>query len=594
VTSRAALGVSGEHIYPVPPLSLPNHKHSTVPDDVTSSEAVRLFVERAQAVNPDFTVSDANAPVLAEICRRLDGLPLAIELAAARSRLLPPRALLARLESRLQVLKGGSRDLPSRQQTLRATIDWSYALLDANEQTLLARLAVFAGGCTLEAAEAVCDLDGELDVLAGLDALVNKNLLQPRDSVEGERRLVLLETMREYALERLTERAETETSARRHADYFLGVAEQAESELLGPQQGAWYERLEADLDNFRAALAWSLAHEEAEAAARLAATLMPVWWSRGHGNEGLRWLETALERRSRLTPPTLAKALFAKAYLLLETGARLGQADRLLEESLSLFRALKDTTWTVRALSVLGWAMRRAGQADRGLALQEQAVTLGREQTDRWTLALALSNLGFSLLVAGDHVRARSVLDESLAVCRALGEPEGIAFTLDGLALLALVEDDHARASSSLEEALALARKIGNVSASAHLLADFGIVALYQSDYRLAATRFQEALGFASQLEDELLTGGCLWGLASVAASSGQPVRAVRLWGAASALGYKMDLNSAAVRQLEERLLAPTRETLGQDPFQVEWTTGQAMPMGDAIAYALASDDAAS
>jgi predicted ATPase/class 3 adenylate cyclase len=594
VTSRAALQVSGEHIYPVPPLSLPDHTDAMAPDDAASSEAVALFIERAQAVSPEFTVSDANAPVLVEICRRLDGLPLAIELAAARSRLLPPQALLARLERRLQFLKGGPRDLPTRQQTLRATIDWSYALLEADEQTLLARLAIFAGGCTLEAAEAVCNPEGDLDVLAGLDALVNKNLLQPRDSVEGERRVVLLETMREYALERLSGRGEMEMIARRHADYFLGLAEQAEPELLGPRQGDWYKRLEADLDNFRAALAWSLAHEQAEAAARLAATLMPLWWSRGHGNEGLRWLDAALDRRGSLTPPTLAKTLFAKATLLLEMGPRHGQADRLLEESLALFQELKDTTWTVRALSVLGWAMRQAGRIDRGLALQEQAVALGREQTDRWTLALALSNFGFSLLRAGDHLRARPVLDESLVLYRALGEPEGIAFTLDGLARLALVEGDHARASSSLKEALALVRKIGNVSATAAYLAEFGIVALHQSDYRLAATLFEEALGFAPQVEDDLLTGECLWGMAVVAASSGQPVRAVRLWGAAEALGYALHLHSAAIRLLQERLLALTRETLGRDAFQVEWTTGQVMRREDAITYALANDDAAS
>jgi tetratricopeptide (TPR) repeat protein len=348
------------------------------------------------------------------------------------------------------------------------------------------------------------------------------------------------------------------------------------------------------LDNFRAALAWSLAHEQAEAAARLAATLMPLWWSRGHGNEGLRWLDAALDRRGSLTPPTLAKTLFAKATLLLEMGPRHGQADRLLEQSLALFQELKDTTWTVRALSVLGWAMRQAGRIDRGLALQEQAVALGREQTDRWTLALALSNLGFSLLRVGDHLRARPVLDESLVLCRALGEPEGIALTLDGLARLALVEGDHARASSSLKEALALARKIGNVSATAAYLADFGIVALHQSDYRLAATLFEEALGFAPQVEDDLLTGECLWGMAIVAASSGQPVRAVRLWGAAEALGYALHLHSAAIRLLQERLLALARETLGRDAFQVEWTTGQVMRREDAITYALANDDAAS
>jgi predicted ATPase/class 3 adenylate cyclase len=590
VTSRAALQVSGEHAYPLPPLSLPNHTHAAVPDDITSSEAVRLFVERAQALNPDFAVTDANAPVLAEICRRLDGLPLAIELAAARSRLLPPQALLARLESRLQLLRGGSRDLPARQQTLRATIDWSYALLEADEQALLARLAIFAGGCTLEAAEVVCNLEGDLDVLGGLDALVNKNLLQPRDDVEGERRVVLLETMREYALERLSGRGEADVSARRHADYFLGLAEQAEPELLGPRQGVWYERLEADLDNFRAALAWFLAHEQAEATARLAATLMPLWWSRGHASEGLRWLDAVLERRGSLAPPALAKALLAKAGLLLEIGDHHGQAPMLLEESLALFQQLKDTTWTVRAVSRLGWAIRRAGELDRGLALHEQAVALAREQTDTWSLALALNNLGYSLLQEGDYVRARAMLEESRVLCEATGEPEGIAAALQGLAEVALVEGHHTQASSMLEQALTLARKIGHVSFIGRFLVDLGIITLHQGDQRRAATLFEEALGFTPRVEDELLIGECLWGLGAVAVSRGQPVRAVRLWGAATALGYPMHVRLSATRLLEERLLALTEETLGRDAFQAEWATGQAMRREDAITFALAND----
>jgi predicted ATPase/class 3 adenylate cyclase len=587
VTSRAALQVTGEHTYPVPSLSLPDQKDTLTPEDLASSEAVTLFIERARAANPQFTASDADAPVLAEIARRLDGLPLAIELAAARSRLLSPRALLARLDSRLQVLTGGPRDLPARQQTLRATIDWSYALLAADNQTLLARLAVFAGGCTLEAAEVVCNLAGDLDVLAGLDALVQQNLLQPRDDIDGNRRVVLLEILREYALEQLTERGEADAIARRHADYFLAFAEQPEPELLGAGQEAWYERLEADLDNFRAALAWSLAHDRDELSARLAAALMPLWWSRGHGNEGLRWLDAVLERRGSLAPSALAKALFAKGNLLLEIGAHHGQADKLLEESLFLFQELKDTAGTVRAASVLGWAVRRAGEIDRGLALQDQAVALAREQTDTWSLALALSSFGSSLVRAGDHVRARAVLEEALVVCRAAGDPEGTAATLNSLAEVALIEGNHKGASSLLEQALTLARNIGNVSFVGQFLADLGFVMLHQSDLRRAATLFEQALGFALQLEDELLTGECLWGLAVVAASSGQPVRAVRLWAAAATLGYTMRIQVPATRLLEERLLAPTKETLGGDAFQVEWTTGQAMRTEDAIAYAL-------
>jgi predicted ATPase/class 3 adenylate cyclase len=394
VTSRAVLHVSGEHAYPVPPLSLPDHKDATDLHDIASSEAVTLFVDRAQAVNPSFALTDANAPVVAEICWRLDGLPLAIELAAARSRLLSLQALLARLEDRLQLLKGGARDLPARQQTLRATIGWSYDLLEASEQLLFARLAVFVGGCTLKAAEAVCDPRGDLDVLTSLDALVDQNLVQPRDGIEDDRRVVLLETVREYALERLSNLSEAGAIGRRHAEYYLELVEQAESELKGPRQEAWYRQLEADFDNLRVALAWSLAHREAEVTARLAWALTDLWESHGHLSEGLRWLDEALKQRDNLSRPALAKALFGKSYLLLLVSDHHEQADALLEESLQLFQELGDTTLTISALSMLGWAAEQAGEVDRGLALREQAVVLARGQKDRLNLATALSNLG--------------------------------------------------------------------------------------------------------------------------------------------------------------------------------------------------------
>jgi predicted ATPase/class 3 adenylate cyclase len=586
VTSRTALQVSGEHIYPVPPLSLPDRDHTKASDHVAASEAVTLFVERAQAVNPGLALTDANAPVLAEICRRLDGLPLAIELAAARSK-LPPQVLLARLESRLELLKGGARDLPARQQTLRATIDWSYALLEDSEQTLFARLAIFAGGCTLQAAEMVCNLEGDLDVMAGLDALVDKSLLQLRDGPEGDSRVLMLETIREYGLERLTERRETDVVARRHADYYLGLAERAEPELLGPRQGAWYERLESDLDNLRVALACFLAHQEVEAIARLAAPIVPFWRSRSHANEGLRWLDATLEHRSILSQPALAKALFAKGTLLLELGADHHQANTLLEESLALFQELADSIWTVRSVSMLGWAASRAGDLDRSVALRQQAVAMARDEGDEWNLAMALGNLGSSLLRVGDFARARAAFEESLALYRSVGEPEGIGFALWGLGMLALGEGHHRRAAYLLEEALALARKLGHLPGVANWLADRGVVALHEADYEGAAALFEESLRLAPYVEEELLIAECLWGVAVVAAAQRQPVRAVRLWGAAAALGYVLHLPTYAVHPLEERMLAPTRELLGLDTFDAEWTKGRAMGRDDAIAYAL-------
>jgi predicted ATPase/class 3 adenylate cyclase len=587
VTSRAALHVSGEQVYPVPPLSLPDQKSANAVRDLASSEAMTLLVERAQAVNPSFAVTDANTAVLAEICRRLDGLPLAIELAAARTKLLSPQALLSRLERRLQLLQGGLRDRPARQQTLRATLDWSYDLLEAGEQMLFARLAVFVSGCTLKAAEAICNLEGDLDVLTSLDALVDQNLLQPRDGIDDDLRVVLLETVREYALERLSELSEADAIGRRHAQYYLELAELAESELKGPRQEAWYQQLEADLDNFRATLAWFLTHQDAEVTARLAWALTDLWESHGHLSEGLRWLDAALDQRDNLSRPALAKALFGKAYLLLNASDHHGQADTLLEESLRLFQELGDTTLTISALSMLGWAAEQAGEVDRGLDLRERAVALARGQNDRLNLATALSNLGLSLLMTDDHARARAPLEESLALCRALGDLKGIASAIDALAMLELDGGDRTRASSMMEEALALARRIGHVRDAAIYLADLGIVGLHEGEHGRAATLFQEALRLARQADNKLLIAVCLWGMAIVAVAQGQPVRAVRLWGAAANLGYTSITPSFAFRPLEDRFLPSVRDTLGENEFRAQWAKGQAMRRDGSIAYAL-------
>jgi tetratricopeptide (TPR) repeat protein len=399
--------------------------------------------------------------------------------------------------------------------------------------------------------------------------------------------VVLLETVREYALERLSNLSEADAIGRRHAEYYLELVEQAESELKGPRQEAWYRRLEADLDNFRAALAWSLAHQEAEVTARLAWALIDLWESHGHLSEGLRWLDAALKQRDNLSRPALAKALFGKAYLLLNASDHYEQADALLEESLQLFQELGDTTLTISALSMLGWAAEQAGEVDRGLDLREQAVVLARGQNDRLNLATALSNLGLPLMMTDDHARARAPLEESLALCRELGDLKGIASAIDALAMLELDEGDRTRASSMMEEALVLARKIGHVRDAAIYLADLGIVGLYEGDHGRAATLFHEGLRFARQADNKIVTAVCLWGVALVAAAQGEPVRAVRLWGAAANLGYTSITPSFVVRPLEDRLLPSVRDTLGENEFRAQWAKGQAMRREDAITYAL-------
>src|SRR5215211_5247743 len=310
-TSRMPLGLYGEHEYAVPPLSLPDVRH--LPDIATLSqyEAVSLFIERAQAAKAEFEVTSESAPAVAEICVRLDGLPLAIELAAARIKMLPPRAMLQRLSSRLKFLTGGARDVPERQRTLRATIEWSFALLDEGEQLLFGKLAVFSGGRTLEAIEAICDADGDLpvDVFEGVSSLLDKSLLRQEEGPGGEPRFVMLETVHEFAREKLGQSQEAEEIKRVHAQYFLTLAEEAYPELKGANQLEWLERLEAEHDNMRAALSWASERKEAEVALRLGGALWRFWSVRGYYSEGRRWLQEALSMDGRGSPGSRAMAL---------------------------------------------------------------------------------------------------------------------------------------------------------------------------------------------------------------------------------------------------------------------------------------------
>src|SRR5215204_5173059 len=357
-TSRAPLGLYGEHEFPVPPLSMPDLKSPPPLESLTQYEAVGLFLERAQAVKPDFKVTNESAPAVAEICVRLDGLPLAIELAAARIKMLPPKAMLKRLGSRLKLLTGGARDLPERQRTLRATIEWSHALLDEGEQVLFGRLAVFSGGRTLEAIEAICDAEGDLpvEVFDGVSSLLDKSLLRQEEGPNGEPRFVMLETVHEFAREKLGESAEAEEIRRAHAQYFLTLAEEAHPELKGPDQLEWLERLEAEQDNMRAALSWALERKVAEVALRLGGALGWFWSVRGYHSEGRRWLEEALALDGRGSPEVRAMALAGAAVLAEEQGD-LDRAQEACQEGLELLahEGREASEAKLNLLECLGW-----------------------------------------------------------------------------------------------------------------------------------------------------------------------------------------------------------------------------------------------
>ncbi len=336
-TSRTSLRLYGEHVFPVPPLTLPDLERPPPLERLTQYEAVGLFVERARALKPNFEVTNESAPAVAEICVRLDGLPLAIELAAARITMLPPRSMLQRLSSRLKLLTGGARDFPKRQRTLRATIEWSHALLDEGEQLLFGRLAVFSGGRTLEAIDAICDAEGDLPVEAfeGVSSLLDKSLLRQEEGPGGEPRFVMLETVHEFAREKLQGSGEAEQIKRAHAEYFLTLAEEAYPQLRGPDQLEWLERLEAEHDNMRAALTWASERNEAEVALRLGSALSWFWSVRGYYSEGRRWLEEALAIDGRGAPEVRAMALAGAGELASEQGD-LDRAKGAYEEGLEL------------------------------------------------------------------------------------------------------------------------------------------------------------------------------------------------------------------------------------------------------------------
>jgi predicted ATPase/class 3 adenylate cyclase len=527
ITSRAVLYLAGEHAFPVPPLALPDSAslQSTSVDVVSTLShytAVELFIQRAQAVKPDFQVTTANAAAVAEICARLDGLPLAIELAAARVKLFPPQALLARLSSRLKLLVGGGQDRPARQQTLRSAIDWSYDLLDTTEQTLFRRMGVFAEG-SAEAAEAVVQelsiapntlseganpaaafhFPASFSMLDGLASLADKSLLRQETGPDNEPRFTMLETIREYALERIDICGEAATLHRQHAIYFLQLAEQAEPELYGAEQRAWLERLEAEHDNLRAALAWSLNtenqiprtagsrssvvssqlqlatddQERTELGLRLAAALWVFWWKHGYFSEGRTWLASALQRADTNAPAAArAKALHGAGSLALAQHD-FGPAAELLDAGLALYQELGDKRSCAWAISELGHLALYQGEDDRAAARYAEGLALSRELGDTYNSAWALNHLGTVALRRGALDQAHELLTQSLALFQTLHHTAGIASVLNQLGRVALHAGDVTKARELFTKSLAIFRELGQKRNIALSLVGLAVVA---------------------------------------------------------------------------------------------------------------------
>ncbi len=585
-TSRVALRIRAEQRYPVPPLDIPQEGTPATVEVLLHFPAVRLFEARAQAVRPAFALDADNAPAVAAICRRLDGLPLAIELAAARISLLSPQALLARLERLLGALVGGAHDLPARQRTIRATIDWSYELLEPEEQLLFARIAVFAGGCTLEAVEAVCDAEGSGAVLERVSSLVDKSLLRRLDSEAGTR-LVVMDTLREYAWERLQASEETGATQRRHSEYFLAELEASEGDVIGPLQRAWLERWEREHDNLRAALRWARDSGSREIGLRLGGMMWRLWLLHGHLNEGRAWLESMLASSEEVPAEVRARAVRGMAALTVEQHD-LEAAARWCESGLGLYRELGDEPGVGDMLNSLGTIARLQGDYARSRCFYEESLAVRERASDTYGLAVALNNLGATARLEGNLELARELHQRSLPLRREAGDTWGVAYTLHNLAAVALEEGDNATCSALIDEAIALRRSLGDRRGMADSLIIAGSVARARGESTVAAALFRESLATLASLGDTAVTAAALEGLASVLGVLGQARQGARWLGVAASLREAGGSPpSPAQRMLAERVLQDVRDSIGAALADAAWNDGRLLPLDRALAEAI-------
>jgi len=550
-SSREGLGVAGEVLYRVPPLAAPDPKHLPTLDTLAQYDAVKLFVDRAASVKPGFALTAQNAAAIAQICARLDGIPLAIELAAARAKLLMPDQIAARLDDRFRLLTSGSRTALPRQQTLRAAIDWSFDLLTAEERSLMRRLGVFIGGWTLESAEAICAGDG-LDAYAVLDlveSLLNKSMIAADLEHGHEARYRMLDTMREYARDKLNDAGESERVQRRHFDFFLNLAAAAEPKLLrGRDQASWLDRLESERDNLRAALEWASTSNQISAAMQLATALGSFWNERGYFQEGRQWLEAGLAHRNTLPPDVLAHTLRAAARLAGRQGD-FDRAEAYAQESVTVWRELGDKAQLARALNTLAAVRSEHGDVAGSAAFNEEVLQLSRALNDEWGVAQALSDVGWSAVFLGEYARGTPLLEESLALQRKRQDTFGIAWS-----------------------ALAL-----------------GVARFLQGQLDPAEALMTESLRLFGTLHNQWYVAGCLEIIAAIAGARQHYPRAAQLLGAhdrlVEAMGAKIPVFWE--RTIRTPLLAQLNAVLDEATFKAEWTSGHALTLDQSIALAL-------
>jgi predicted ATPase/DNA-binding CsgD family transcriptional regulator len=613
VTSRARLHLTGQHAYPVAPLALPDPAAPAV--TIGDAASVRLFAIRARAAQPGFALTDANAAVVAEVCRRLDGLPLAIELAAAQAGAFPPPMLLdrlaGRLAGRLPVPLAGPRDAPVRQRTLRDAIAWSHDLLSAADRVLLRRLAVFAGGATLEAVEhvggnparaAAAAADpaggpggdgalGAVDVVVGVASLVDQHLLRVVETAGDRPRYVLLETIRAFAHDELVASGEEPVVRQRHATYFGALVERAEPEFWLEPPSPWLDRIEADLDNLRAALAWSL-HENPEAALRLAGGLWQFWERRDLRVEARTWLERALARAATdgIPAPARARALTAAGAIAVFQDDH-AAAKAWLEDAVGAWRALGERVELARALRHLGVTVQRQGAPERAQALWEESLTLSRPREDARSIADVLNLLGMAAIDLGQFERAEALFGRALTALRGTGDRDFEARQLMNMGVAAGLAGDWPRAAAMCGEALAVCRAIGIKLSTGYALLNLGDCVLRLGDPTRALSLLQESLALTLEIDNREGIFFALEGLAPAALALGHP-RAARFLGAADGLREAHGAPPTAVDLADraERLLGPLTAVLGEAALAATMAAGRLAPWqvvaGDALTLA--------
>jgi predicted ATPase len=586
VTSRAVLRVYGEHEHPVPPLELPDPTRPF--EELGRNPSVILYTQRAAATNNTFTLEPSNASAVAEICRRLDGLPLAIELAAARAKVFAPEAILARLARALEFLTDGPRDVPARQHTLRNTIDWSHALLSIPEQTLFRRLAVFVGGWTLEGAEAVCNAgrDLGLDVVTGVASLVDKSLVQPVGAEGGEARFSMLETLREYALDQLVRGGDELATRRAHAAYCIVLAEEGNSPLTEAQRAVWLARCDVEHDNFRAALDWLVQTRRPEWALRIGLALFAFWERREHLTEGRQRLLAVADLRGVEADPrgwAMATALAASM-----SAGQLQFDLALHQQALNVFRALGDRKWVAAQLNSVGVHQRFIGDYPAARSFFEQSLEVCRELGDQREIAATLSNLASAVSLSGDQHRARALLEQARGLFHDLGDERGVTWTVNHMGDVARRQGALTEAQRFYEQAVSDFHRLGDLWGVARATLDWGHVVCEAGDHAAAGTLFERALTAFASLGHKRGLASVLEGFADLARCEQQNERALTLAGAAAAVRHSLGAVPRRAEQVAfERSLEPAWRSVDPATAQAMLTAGRQMSLEEAIECAL-------